>query len=745
LYTSDLNSLTNDKYCFIYSQGCNAGGFDVSDCIAEYFTTKIANGAFAGIWNARYGWGSYRTTDGPSQRFDRQFWDAVFKENLSTLGKANSDSKEDNLYKISGSCMRWCYYELNLFGDPSLDFIRREASKPEDPDDSMGHIDVNFYWGNNTLIGIDENVGNNSIASVEIGPLTRYTNISWYVVINDGFNVIKGPIWWFTVEAYDWDINRDGRVDDIDSELLISHYGETGKPGWMREDIIRDGRVDIKDLSAFVKHYGDSYVLEFEKNEESKTLTVTALHLSNMKWSDLQITGTANTDHLNSKVKVGDKITDCSGNVTITYLPFDTVSWLWAFDEETPPGQDKPNEIPSNQKDGCDINKDGFVDATDADLIARHIGETGNPGTINEDINNDGIVDLKDVNIIVEILSNENSSEKPPEDTSPKDYANNGVNNGGSLPGQSPSVIHENDEIQINDIENESDNQDVLVTNSNEIFADQNIYANATAVRSIELGENTVSLISIDHDAIPEYIFDKVMNMTTPITHVYGEVTDTQLEPNNTIQITIHVQKANWIYIETKDLHPDMEIMIKTADDRAISSDMIWRENGSIYVLDDPDTEYRIIYRAKNSSAILYPSSQLSTPGNGIFFIQFTVILFSAIAATTPIFVIRRKKNKIWSEKIRQAQELKDEIDQFADEFKKRHNTCCSHNLEKEHQLLKMMKSDGTDVNADFVANKLDVSINELESLVNNLVKEGLLQFTSEGEVEITDKGRRII
>jgi hypothetical protein len=117
LYTSDLSSLTNTDYFFAYSQGCDSGAFDVTNCFAEVLTT-IEHGAFADIMNARYGWGTLNSTDGPSHRFARQFWDAALGEDKLELGRANQDSKEDNLWDINGSCIRWCYYELNLFGDP---------------------------------------------------------------------------------------------------------------------------------------------------------------------------------------------------------------------------------------------------------------------------------------------------------------------------------------------------------------------------------------------------------------------------------------------------------------------------------------------------------------------------------------------------------------------------------------------------------------------------------------------------
>jgi len=118
LYASDLASLTNTDYFFVYSQGCDPGGFDTTNCFAEVLTS-MEHGAFATIMNARYGWGRFNSTDGPSQRFDRQFWDAIFGEGILEIGRANQDSKEDNLWDINGACIRWCYYELNLFGDPA--------------------------------------------------------------------------------------------------------------------------------------------------------------------------------------------------------------------------------------------------------------------------------------------------------------------------------------------------------------------------------------------------------------------------------------------------------------------------------------------------------------------------------------------------------------------------------------------------------------------------------------------------
>ncbi|TET63665.1 hypothetical protein E3J49_05810, partial [Candidatus Bathyarchaeota archaeon] len=126
----DVDALTNDELYFIgYSQGCYCGSFDDRstspgsytsyDCISEHFTTE-AHGAVAFISNSRYGWGTHGSTDGPSQHYDREFWDAILGENIFNIGIANQDSKEDNAGRVGDWVDRYCYYEINLFGDPEL-------------------------------------------------------------------------------------------------------------------------------------------------------------------------------------------------------------------------------------------------------------------------------------------------------------------------------------------------------------------------------------------------------------------------------------------------------------------------------------------------------------------------------------------------------------------------------------------------------------------------------------------------
>jgi len=138
LHNYDIETLSNTKYCFIYSQTCLAGSFDnwyphdhyyTDDCAAEHFTVETPHGAFAVIMNSRYGLGMEGSTDAPSQRYDLSFFDAIFNRNIREIGRANHASKEDNIWRIDEPGMRWACYETNLLGDPELSIKHAEEIK----------------------------------------------------------------------------------------------------------------------------------------------------------------------------------------------------------------------------------------------------------------------------------------------------------------------------------------------------------------------------------------------------------------------------------------------------------------------------------------------------------------------------------------------------------------------------------------------------------------------------------------
>jgi len=195
LTNSSIYSLVNSKTFLLYSQACNAGGFDKSDCIIEYLTVKTPYGAFAAIANSREGWYTPGGTNGPSQRYNREFYDALFNESITDpsmrrISIAFQDSKEDNLHVINLDRMRWCYYSLNLFGDPAL-LLYDPAPQPviniKNVDNRVGFIQA-----------VIENSGVNIASEIE-----------WSIQVKGGFLKFINK-------------TRNGVIDKLESEENIT-------------------------------------------------------------------------------------------------------------------------------------------------------------------------------------------------------------------------------------------------------------------------------------------------------------------------------------------------------------------------------------------------------------------------------------------------------------------------------------------------------------------------------------------
>lgn len=133
MYDSDvLASITNDgisnSYFVAFIQGCFSAAFDNrwpdgsygDDAVGECFVF-IENGAVAYIGTTRYGASAHESTRGAGHYYDRQFFDAVFGENITAVGKAKDDSKIDNVPYIDFRGMRWSHYAIVLLGDPAMD------------------------------------------------------------------------------------------------------------------------------------------------------------------------------------------------------------------------------------------------------------------------------------------------------------------------------------------------------------------------------------------------------------------------------------------------------------------------------------------------------------------------------------------------------------------------------------------------------------------------------------------------
>ncbi len=118
-------SYTNTEYGFAYSQGCYPAAFDEntsheSEAVGENIVIS-PHGLYAFVGNTRYGWYAPGSTNGASEPYDIQFFEALYTQNMRELGKALKYSREVLVNEaMSSGVMRWVHYELILFGDPSI-------------------------------------------------------------------------------------------------------------------------------------------------------------------------------------------------------------------------------------------------------------------------------------------------------------------------------------------------------------------------------------------------------------------------------------------------------------------------------------------------------------------------------------------------------------------------------------------------------------------------------------------------
>ncbi len=119
--------------------------------------------------------------------------------------------------------------------------------------------------------------------------------------------------------------------------------------------------------------------------------------------------------------------------------------------------------------------------------------------------------------------------------------------------------------------------------------------------RYVTLNDNASFLISVYNDLDKLFIWDAEADIITLVTHTIGVITaDVKDNKNKTRIVSVTIEKTDWVYIEVTDQYPSYPLLnVQTSDGRNISTDMIWREQDKIFVLDDPEREYQFIYSSK--------------------------------------------------------------------------------------------------------------------------------------------------
>ena len=136
LFTADVDAITNQNLFFCYTVGCNAGQFDNDnfspDSIGEDFIKRHTNGAFAAVLNSRFGWFDPQQEWKYSGEFQLRFFNELLSLGRTNIGMANQLSKHDMVGQVESTGImpyRWCYYEINLLGDPHTPFRLPEGTR----------------------------------------------------------------------------------------------------------------------------------------------------------------------------------------------------------------------------------------------------------------------------------------------------------------------------------------------------------------------------------------------------------------------------------------------------------------------------------------------------------------------------------------------------------------------------------------------------------------------------------------
>jgi hypothetical protein len=122
MWRNEVSGLTNGftKLNFVNSMACESGWFDNDECLAEALVNAANGGCVACMLNSRYGFG-YPPALGPSELLDLQFYRHFVQGYASQFGSIGMLSKDYfRSLAMNQEVWRWCVFELNLFGDPTL-------------------------------------------------------------------------------------------------------------------------------------------------------------------------------------------------------------------------------------------------------------------------------------------------------------------------------------------------------------------------------------------------------------------------------------------------------------------------------------------------------------------------------------------------------------------------------------------------------------------------------------------------
>jgi hypothetical protein len=127
-YNSDVSSLTNTFWPLHMSTASLVGQIEANDCLGEVYVMDANNGAIAFIGNDNYAW--YNTSNACmySGEFVIAIFRAIFDDGKQKPGDALNKGKSYLASSAqSNSTYRWCFYEINLIGDPETPILTQRG------------------------------------------------------------------------------------------------------------------------------------------------------------------------------------------------------------------------------------------------------------------------------------------------------------------------------------------------------------------------------------------------------------------------------------------------------------------------------------------------------------------------------------------------------------------------------------------------------------------------------------------
>ena len=203
-----VSMLKNNFYPIHTSVSCDSGAFEYDDCIAETILLNPYGGSSACLFNSRRGFTSELDAHKYSGELIEQQFRNIFYHDVESLGKVHQYAKEAfAINAIVNPAYRWCYYTLNLLGDPEMPVLEKREEYLNsnhfyvDDDYSQETLGWNVTHFDTIQKGIDA-ASNWDVVHVKNGTYNEYISIKKTVqligedkksTIIDGDNG-RGPI-----------------------------------------------------------------------------------------------------------------------------------------------------------------------------------------------------------------------------------------------------------------------------------------------------------------------------------------------------------------------------------------------------------------------------------------------------------------------------------------------------------------------------------------------------------------------